>query len=181
MVIPHIPKWVTRHQFWILLILLLPICACISIIRAPRKMDDDGSTRYASVKNGVLYQSEKIVILEISPEELVRITQQSEGLLYIWATWCVHCMVTLESHFDDTFGRSERRVLVSTNYDLPNIVKFLEGKIDTAYVLSAIPYGRNETDKLKGLSKKLIGQEINGVPQMYLFDHGVISLSKKSN
>ncbi|HRW76246.1 MAG TPA: hypothetical protein P5563_10105, partial [Saprospiraceae bacterium] len=43
-VIPHIPTWVIKHPFWIFLILILPICACISITMAPRRMDDDGGS-----------------------------------------------------------------------------------------------------------------------------------------
>lgn len=181
MVIPHIPSWVTRHPFWILLILLLPVCACISITIAPSRMADDGSARYASVKNGVLHQSEDLAILEIGAEELVDMTQQGEGMLYIWAPWCAPCMGTLKYHFKKEFETEGKLVLVSSNYDIPNIVKFLGSQIDTAYVLSAITYGRNETDKLKGISGMLIGQELNYVPQMYLFDHGAISLSEKRN
>lgn len=70
-------------------------------------------------------------------------------------------------------------MLVSTNYDLPNIVKLLEGQIDTAYVLSAITYGKNETDKLKGISKMLTGKEVNYSPQKYVFNHGEIRLNNK--
>ena len=142
-------------------------------------MDDDGSSSYASVKNGVLYQSEDLTILEIDPEELVRMTQKAEGIIYIWAPWCAPCIGTLKHHFVKEFETDGMLLLVSTNYDIPNIVKLLGGQIDTAYVLSASAFGRNETDKLKGISQLLIGNELNYVPQTYLFDNQVISLRER--
>lgn len=158
---------------------MLTLCSCVSITIAPSRMADDGSALYESIENGVLYQSNDLVILEIIAEELGNITQQSEGMLYIWAPWSGPCFGTLKDHFKKSFGSGGRLVLVSTNYDLPNIVKLLEGQIDTAYVLSSTTYGRNETDKLKGISSMLISKELNYVPQMYVFNHGDIRLSNK--
>ena len=67
-------------------------------------------------------------------------------------------------------------MLVSSNYDLPNLMKSLNGLVDTAYVLSHRSFGQKETEKLKALSMNLIGEEIDDVPQTYFFDHGTVQL-----
>ena len=162
---------------WLVLFMLL-CSACFTIERAPRRWSDDGSAKYDQTLNTVLYQSEQITILNTSVEELSRVANNSEGYIYVWAPWCAPCLNSLKYKFDQTFQEVDNLMLVSTNYDLPNIVKILEGKVDTAYVLSSSEFGATESAKLKGLSQTFVNRSLEYLPQYYFYSNGVFELAK---
>lgn len=157
---------------------MLVYSACFTIERAPRRWSDDGSAKYDHSLNAVLYQSEQITILNTTVEELSRVAINSEGYMYVWAPWCARCLVTLKYNFENTFQDVDNLMLVSTNYDLPNIVKILEGKVDTAYVLSSLEFGAAESAKLTGLSQAFVNRSLDYVPQYYFYSNGVFELAK---
>ncbi len=172
-------KFIFYFILWHVVVISM-FCSCFKIERAPSKWRDDGASKFGNVEDAVLFQSDKLTILAISATELFAATKNSSGFIYVWAPWCAHCLYTLKYQYTKTFNEVDNLVFVSTNYDIKNIVKLLEGKVDTAYVLDSSTYGNNENSKLKGISKLLIEKELEGIPQFYEFNYGLVRL-KNSN
>lgn len=152
--------------------------SCIAMERTPRRLLDDGSGGFKVSENGVLLVAPGVTILELSPGDLHELIGASEGIIYVWAPWCAPCYVDLKYNFDSKFAMQGDHLFVCVNYDLDNIVKLLDSKVDTAYVLSWETYGRNEMDKARGLSSFLIGRELDYIPQLYQYCNGDIALLK---
>lgn len=158
----------------LLLFVLFGIPSCITIEKAPNRLVDDGSGKFDCGGNPILYSTHLMTILEISPIGLQEIVKNSEGMIYVWAPWCAPCYLTLKHNYASTFDDIGNHVFLSVNYDIKNIVKLLETKVDTAYVLSCSAFGKDEMDKARGISFFLMGRELEQVPQLYKYRSGKI-------
>lgn len=158
------------------LFIIFIVSSCTIIEKTPSRFQGDGSEIASCGDFTLLYSKDGFTIIEISAEKLKEKVSNKDGVLYLWAPWCAPCYLTLKYNFYAKFDTSSSMIIISTNYDITNIIKILKNKVDTAYVLSCKSFGQNENDKINGISNFLIGKKVDYLPQFYHFNNGEINL-----
>jgi hypothetical protein len=101
--------------------------------------------------------------------------------LYLWAPWCVHCLVKLDEMNKDAIG--ERYVMVSTSYDIKRIHKVLSKRPNLLqgplYVIDAHAYGVTESERISKFGRELGVDSLRGVPHTFQKIEGQWTLLKK--
>lgn len=167
-------------QLFLLPLGLLFLHSCITIVKAPSRMPDDGSTKASSLDSTVLLDKSGFRIEQIDYSKLQALINCEDTFwVMLWAPWCAPCISNL---MDDTYLekaathniKPDNLIFISTNYDLTSIEKYLHKTPyrSVTYVLDAKAYGKDENTKISEFTMQVTGDSAQGVPQHFIFANG---------
>lgn len=127
------------------------------------------------------YQSaEEVELYEIDEERLFALMDSSmNAWVYLWATYCVHCLMDLKGHHKKDSARPNMQLfLVSANYD-PELIKkhtYKAGYRKPVFVIDAERYGKGGSlERLNGFARGIAPEPLdsmNGLPQSFFYKEG---------
>jgi len=122
--------------------------------------------------------AEEVRIYEIDEERLSALMDSSmNAWVYLWATYCPHCLKDLEEHHRKDSARPNMQLfLVSANYD-PEIIRrsvFRSGYKKPVFVIDAERYGeKGALQRLNTFADSIAPEPLdsmNTLPQHFLFE-----------